>query len=143
MALSSPIRLAVTVGIVVAAMIAFVVLVDGLVQDCYYDHGNPLLAPGQTLPPTPAVTASAASLMGNAHFRNRLLESADAATARIQVAEHRAAQAGEQTKAAKRDQTAVEKLMDRARLAAIRAEMRALEDMPSSGGARRNRHAPC
>ncbi|KTW01333.1 hypothetical protein NS355_00480 [Sphingomonas yabuuchiae] len=93
--------------------------------------------------PTPAVTASAASLMANAHFRNRLLESADAATARIQVAEHRAAQAGEQTKAAKRDQTAVEKLMDRARLAAIRAEMRALEDMPSSGGARRNRHDPC
>ena len=93
--------------------------------------------------PTPAVTASAASLMANAHFRNRLLESADAATARIQVAEHRAAQAGEQTKAAKRDQTAVEKLMDRARRAAIRAEMRALEDMPASGGARRNRHDPC
>ena len=49
---------------------------------------------------------------------------------------------GEQTKAAKRDQTAVEKLIDRARVAAIRAEMRALEDMPASGG-RRNRHDPC
>jgi flagellar protein FliJ len=96
------------------------------------------------LTPTPAATASAASLMANAHFRHRLLESADAAAARIRAAEQRAAHAGEQTKAAKRDQTAVEKLMDRARMAAIRAEMRALEDMPAAGGAsRRNRHDPC
>lgn len=94
--------------------------------------------------PTPAATASAGSLMAKAHFRHRLLESADAATARVQAAEQRAAHAGEQTKAAKRDQTAVEKLIDRARIAAIRAEMRALEDMPASGGGRRtNRHDPC
>lgn len=97
----------------------------------------------EAVTPAPAVTASAASLMANAHFRHRLLESADAATARIEVAEQRAAQAGEQTKAAKRDQTAVEKLIDRARIAAIRAEMRALEDMPASGGRRTNRHDPC
>ncbi|MDQ1158045.1 flagellar FliJ protein [Sphingomonas sp. SORGH_AS 950] len=97
----------------------------------------------EAVSPAPTASASAGSLMANAHFRNRLLESADAATMRIQVAEQRAAHAGEQTKAAKRDQTAVEKLLDRARLAAIRAEMRALEDMPSSGGNRRNRHEPC
>ena len=98
----------------------------------------------EAVTPTPAATASAASLMANAHFRHRLLESADAAAARIHAAEQRAAHAGEQTKAAKRDQTAVEKLMDRARMAAIRAEMRALEDMPAAGGAsRRNRHDPC
>lgn len=96
----------------------------------------------QAVSPTPTPSASAASLMASAHFRHRLIESADAATRRVEVAEQRAAHAGEQTKAAKRDQTAVEKLIDRARVAAIRAEMRALEDMPSSGG-RRNRHDPC
>lgn len=98
----------------------------------------------EAVSPIAAPATAAASLMASAHFRGRLLESAEAAASRVTVAERRAAQAAEQTRAAKRDQTAVEKLLERARAAAIRAEMRALEDMPAAGPRRsQNRHDPC
>lgn len=87
----------------------------------------------EAVSPVAAPPTAAAGLMARAHFRGRLLESAEAATARVAAAEQRAAQAAEQTREAKRDQTAVEKLLERARAAAIRAEMRALEDMPAAG----------
>ena len=41
----------------------------------------------QAVSPTPTPSASAASLMASAHFRHRLIESADAATRRVEVAE--------------------------------------------------------
>ena len=106
----------------------------------------------EAVSPVAAPPTAAAGLMARAHFRGRLLESADAATARVAAAEQRAAQAAEQTREAKRDQTAVEKLLERARVAAIRAEMRALEDMPAAGSRSglgrgpdrdHNRHDPC
>ncbi|MET4897756.1 hypothetical protein RN629_11460 [Sphingomonadaceae bacterium jetA1] len=99
----------------------------------------------EAVSPAPtAAPAFAASLMANAHFRSRLHESADAATHRVRVAEQRATHATEQTRAAKRDQTAVAKLLDRAKIAAIRAEMRALEELPASGkGDARKRHDLC
>ena len=98
----------------------------------------------EAVSPAPAPPMAAASLMASAHFRHRLLESSDAARGRIVAAEQQAARAAEQTRDAKRDQTAVEKLLERARVAAIRAEMRALEDMPATAGRHaRNRHDPC
>lgn len=98
----------------------------------------------QAVAPTPAPPTSAVALMARAHFRNRLNESSDAAAGRVAAAERQADRAAEQTRDAKRDQTAVEKLLERARAAAIRAEMRALEDMPAAPPRRsQNRHDPC
>lgn len=81
------------------------------------------------------------SLAASAHYRERLQHSAFAAAARVQAAAARADAAVEASRAAKRDQSAVEKLLDRARAAATVREMRALEDVPSR--ARVNRHDPC
>jgi hypothetical protein len=98
----------------------------------------------QAVAPAPAPPTAASALMARAHFRHRLNESSDAAIGRVAVAEQQADRTAEQTRDAKRDQTAVEKLIERARVAAIRAEMRALEDMPSTGARRsQNRHDPC
>ncbi|WP_454278831.1 hypothetical protein [Sphingomonas sp. Marseille-Q8236] len=98
----------------------------------------------EAVAPTPTPPTSAAALMARAHFRHRLNESSDAAASRVAAAEHQASRAAEQTRDAKRDQTAVEKLLERARAAAIRAEMRALEDMPAASPRRsQNRHDPC
>lgn len=98
----------------------------------------------QAVAPSPAPPTAAAALMARAHFRNRLNESSDAAAGRVAAAERQADRAAEQTRDAKRDQTAVEKLIERARIAAIRAEMRALEDMPATASRRSHkRHDPC
>lgn len=89
--------------------------------------------------PTPQA-AAAFSLAAAAHYRERLQQSAGAADARMLAAEQRVARAAEQTQAAKRDQTAVEKLIARARADSVLREMRAMEDAPP---ARKNRHDPC
>ena len=74
-----------------------------------------------------------ASLGAQAHFRERLHQSAAAAQARVDTAEQLVNRAAEATRSAKRDQSAVEKLLERARRQALVKEMRALEDMPPSG----------
>lgn len=83
----------------------------------------------------------AATLAASAHFRERLHRSAEAADNRVRAAEARADRSAEATKSARRDQSAVEKLMARATAAEIAAEIRALQDAPP--GAKRNRHGPC
>lgn len=88
-----------------------------------------------------AATFGIRDLQARAHFRERLHHSAAAAETRVFNAETRAAAATEASRAAERDQSAVEKLLDRARAAAALAEMRALQDAPAP--ARSNRHDPC
>lgn len=77
------------------------------------------------------VTAGAVNLAAAAHFRERLHRSAEAALNRVRMAEEQAERSTEATRAARRDQSAVEKLLERSRADDIRAEMKALEDVPS------------
>ncbi|WP_448662884.1 hypothetical protein ACG3SL_19970 [Sphingomonas sp. CJ20] len=75
---------------------------------------------------------SALSLMAAAQYRDRLHQSADAAARRVAVAEQGLEAARAATMEARRDQSAIEKLIDReARDAALRA-IRALEALPPS-----------
>ena len=85
--------------------------------------------------------ASGVALGAEAHFRQRLHASAEAAQNRIATADRLLARAAEATRAARQDRTAVDKLLDRARREDLAQEMRALEDLPAAG--RRNRHDPC
>ncbi len=93
--------------------------------------------------PAPDTVASAASLGAQAHFRERLHQSSAAAQARVQSAEMFVNRAAEATRAAKRDQSAIEKLLDRARIAALAREMRALEETPPISPLKAKRHDPC
>lgn len=89
----------------------------------------------------PAPDAGAGfSLAAAAYYRDRLHQSAAAADARLRAAESSVERAMEATRAAKRDQTAVEKLIARADAAATIKAIRALEDAPAP---KRNRHDPC
>ncbi|MEH3045769.1 hypothetical protein [Sphingomonas adhaesiva] len=81
--------------------------------------------------PQPSLVPGAAHLAAAAHFRERLHRSADAAIERVRTAEMIADRRSEATRAARRDQNAVEKLIDRHRAEVIRAEMKALEDAPA------------
>lgn len=94
----------------------------------------------EAIAPAPEA-AGARSLAAAAHYRERLQQSADAAVARVRVAEQRTVAAEDATRAAKRDQTAVEKLLARARTEAGMREMRALADAPVT--AKGKRHDPC
>lgn len=85
--------------------------------------------------------AGAFSLAAAAHYRERLHRSAEAADDRVRAAEARAEHQAEATRAAKRDQTAIDKLIERGQAELVRAGLKALEEMPASG--RRNRHDPC
>ena len=87
-----------------------------------------------------AVSSTAAALSTSAHFRERLHDSAIAARARVDAAEQFVARAVEATRAAKRDQTAIEKLIARADTDAVLKAIRALEAAPAT---RSNRHDPC
>jgi flagellar protein FliJ len=89
--------------------------------------------------PTPGAR-EAFNLSAAAHYRQRLSESAVIAVQRVQAAEANASRAAEATRAAKRDQSAVEKLIARADAAAVMKAIRALEDQPA---VRRKRHDPC
>ncbi len=84
---------------------------------------------------------SVRDLQARAHFRDRLHHSALSAEARVRNAQAHADAAAEASRAAQQDQSAVEKLLARARAAALVREMRALEDAPQSP--RKNRHDPC
>lgn len=85
-------------------------------------------------------TADAITFGAAAHYRDRLHQSAHAAVQRVEAAEARVARAGEATRSARRDQSAVEKLIARAEADAALRELRALEDAPA---VRTIRHDPC
>lgn len=87
-----------------------------------------------------AQSATAASLSASAHFRERLHDSAVAARARVDAAEQFVARAAEATRAAKRDQTAIEKLIARADTDVVLKAIRALE---AASTTRSIRHDPC
>ncbi|MGL4313191.1 MAG: hypothetical protein ACRCSO_04315 [Sphingomonas sp.] len=80
------------------------------------------------------------SFIAAAHFRERLQQSASAADQRVRAAERTLEVASEATRDAKRDQTAVEKLIERDMAREALKALRALEEAPA---VRRNRHDPC
>ena len=75
-----------------------------------------------------------------AHFRDRLQRSAEASAERLGAAQAVVDRAAEATRAAKRDQTAIEKLIERADADALIKAIRELEKAPS---VRKIRHDPC
>ena len=80
------------------------------------------------------------SLVAAAHFRDRLQQSAEAAEGRLRAAELVVERAAEATREAKRDQSAIEKLIARADAEAVVTAIRALEAAPPT---RKIRHDPC
>lgn len=83
-------------------------------------------------------SGGAAALGAAAHYRERLHQSAHQLAHRVRAAEADAARAAEDARAAKRDQGAVEKLIERADADLLRRAMRALEELGE-----RKRHGPC
>lgn len=94
----------------------------------------------QAVAPQTEETGFAASLAAAAYYRDRLHASALAAEKRREVAEAGVERARAATQEARRDQSAIEKLIVRAEAQAALKELRALEEAPAF---RRNRHAPC
>lgn len=92
-----------------------------------------------TMAPAPQ-SAQGSSLGAAALFRDRLQRSAEAADDRMRAAEQVVQQAAENSRDAKRDQSAIEKLLDRARADEALKAIRALETAPPS---RKIRHDPC
>ena len=82
----------------------------------------------------------AADLAAAAYYRERLHASAVAADTRRAMAEAGVERARAATQEARRDQSAIEKLIVRAEAQIALKELRAMEDAPSF---KRNRHAPC
>jgi flagellar FliJ protein len=80
------------------------------------------------------------ALVAAAHFRSRLQQSAEMAQARLHEADLAAERAAEATREARRDQSAIEKLMARADAEAVLKAIRALEVAPPL---RKIRHDPC
>lgn len=89
--------------------------------------------------PTPEASG-AISMIAAAHYRERLHQSAYVATQRVEVAEQNLTRAESATREAKRDQTAIEKLIARGEAEAALRALRALEAMPPTG---KNRHDIC
>ena len=83
----------------------------------------------------------AMSLAAAAHYRERLQRSSEAATNRVRTAEYEAQRTMQATQSAKRDQSAIEKLIQRGQQALVEAELHSLQDLP--GTPRKNRHDPC
>ena len=89
----------------------------------------------------PAPSASAAvEFLAAAHFRERLQHSAHAAEQRVAGAQAAASRAADATREARRDQTAMEKLLARSDAEAALKALRALEAAPVF---RKVRHDPC
>lgn len=89
--------------------------------------------------PAPAPTEGF-SFIAAAHFRDRLQQSAEAAEARLRAAERVVERATAATRDAKRDQSAIEKLIARADAETVVKAIRALEAAPPT---RKIRHDPC
>jgi flagellar FliJ protein len=85
-------------------------------------------------------TGFAASMAAAAYYRDRLHASAVAADRRREMAEQGVERARAATQEARRDQSAIEKLIVRAEAQVALKELRAMEDAPAF---KRNRHAPC
>lgn len=79
----------------------------------------------------------ATTLAAAAYFREKLHRSSDAAAQRVRAAEAQAERRAEATRAARRDQTAIEKLIARDREEDVRAAIKALQDAPPTGPSRR------
>lgn len=94
----------------------------------------------QGVAPAEAQADTALSFIAAAHFRDRLHQSAAAADERLRAAKAVLERAGEARKQAKRDQSAVEKLIARDDAAAALKALRALEEAPPL---RKIRHDPC
>lgn len=92
-------------------------------------------------PVTAAAPTSALSIMASAHFREKLVQTAQAAEERVDNASRALDHARERTQAAKRDQSAMEKLIERAGQEAARRAMRALETLGEAPP--KKRHDPC
>jgi flagellar protein FliJ len=90
--------------------------------------------------PRPTDAGFAAALASQAYYRERLHASAVAADQRRQTAAAGVERARAATQEARRDQSAIEKLIVRADAQAVLKELRAMEDAPSF---KRNRHDPC
>lgn len=93
----------------------------------------------ENVAPAPA-PVTAVSLLAAAHLRERLHHSAEAAEGRLRAAQATAARASEATREARRDQSAIEKLIARAEAEAVVKAIRALEAAPPT---RKIRHDPC
>jgi flagellar protein FliJ len=89
--------------------------------------------------PVPAA-GFAGSLSAAAHYREKLQQSAQAAERRVAVAEQGLESARAATREARRDQSAIEKLIARHEHDAALKALRALEELPPI---RKNRHDPC
>ena len=87
-----------------------------------------------------SVPVAGFSLVAAAHFRERLHHSAEAAEGRLRAAQAVAERAAEATREARRDQSAVEKLIARADADAVVKAIRAMEAAPVM---RKIRHDPC
>lgn len=82
----------------------------------------------------------AGTLMAAAHYRDRLHQSAHAASRRVEVAEQGLESARAATREARRDQSAIEKLIAREQADEALRMLRSLEALPPSG---KNRHDLC
>ena len=87
-----------------------------------------------------SVPVAGFSLVAAAHFRERLQQSAEAAEGRLRAAQAVAERAAETTREARRDQSAIEKLIARADADAVVKAIRAMEAAPPT---RKIRHDPC
>ena len=90
--------------------------------------------------PVRETTEVATGLIAAAHYRARLHESAQAAERRVEVAEQGLTVAQAATREAKRDQSAIEKLIAREAVETAVKALRALETLPPTG---KNRHDLC
>lgn len=90
--------------------------------------------------PQPAQTGSATTMAAAAYYRDRLHASASAAGQRVEAAEAVVDRARVATREARRDQSAIQKLIARAETDAALKALRALEEAPP---VLNNRHVPC
>lgn len=93
------------------------------------------ISPSATLSPT-----FATSFIAAAHYRDRLHQSAHAAERRVAVAQQGLESARAATRAAHRDQSAIEKLIEREDAKAALKALRELEALPATA---RKRHDIC
>ncbi|MBD8677848.1 hypothetical protein [Sphingomonas sp. CFBP 13720] len=91
--------------------------------------------------PVKAPATTAMTLHASAHYRDRLHASVDIAQRRVAQADDGLARAKSATLEARRDQSAVEKLIARADAAQALRELRAMENAPPVR--RPKRHDPC
>lgn len=100
---------------------------------------NRIAALADNVAPAPE-PSGALALMAAAHFRDRLQRSAEAADARLHAANETLERAAAATREAKRDHSAIEKLIERETADQALKAMRALEELPP---VRKIRHGPC